>query len=71
MMKRFLAAMCLLLIAAITFTGNAIAVAASAQYGGQNLVGYSLLIISGGCVAAVVFIFLWMERDHQYSKKAV
>lgn len=71
MMKRFLAAMCLLLIAGITFTGNAIAVATSAQEGGQNYVGYSLLIISGGCIAGVLFIFLWMERDSQYSKKTV
>lgn len=38
-MKRFWAAICLLLIAAITFTGDAIAVAVSAQYGGRYLVG--------------------------------
>ena len=69
MMKRFIAIMCFLIIASICFTGYVIATAISAGWEGQSEVGYSLLIISGLCLAAVVFITLWMERDYQYKKK--
>lgn len=71
MMKRFIAIMCFLIIASICFTGNVVATAISAEWGGQSQVGYSLLIISGLCLAAVLFIILWMERDYQYKKKEV
>lgn len=69
MLKKFLAAMFLLMIASISFTGNVIAVAISSQEGGQSQVGYSLLIISGISLAAVVFIALWIERNYQYREK--
>lgn len=71
MLKRFFASMAFLIIASICFTGNVIAVAISAERGGQSEVGYVLLIISGIAIAAAVFLGFWMERDYQYCKKEV
>ena len=70
-MKKFIASMVFLLIAAICFTGNAIAVSIlkSSFAGGQSEVGYSLLIVSGICLAFVVFFLLQLEKDYQCSKK--